>query len=374
MPHFIGIMSGTSLDSIDAALCEFPSSGKPRLLAHHQHPFPTALRRTLVALCQPGDNEIESMGRADRELGQCYADAVLALLDKTSFKTSDITAIGCHGQTIRHRPASTEMPAASAFTLQIGDPNTLASRTGIAVVSDLRRRDIAEGGQGAPLAPGFHQAVFSAKGRDRAIINIGGMANITLLPARGDCQGFDTGPGNVLMDAWIQAQRSSDYDEGGRWAASGECCPDLLEALLALPYFRKKTGPRSTGREDFNAAKLESVLAGLTYKPKPEDVQATLLEFTAQTIASPLLELSTRPSQAYICGGGAYNTVLMQRLETLLHPTLIASTEQLGIAPQWVEAMAFAWLAHRRIKSLSGNLPSVTGASHPAVLGGIYSA
>ena len=374
MSRFIGVMSGTSLDSIDAALGEFPASGKPRLLAHHQQPFPPSLRRALTDLCQPGDNEIERMGRADRELGQCYADAVLALLEKTAFTSGDITAIGCHGQTIRHRPASNEMPATSAFTLQIGDPNTLASGTGIAVVSDFRRRDIAEGGQGAPLAPAFHRAMFSASDRDRAIINIGGMANITLLPARGDCQGFDTGPGNVLMDAWIQAQRGSNYDDGGRWAASGKSCPELLEALLALPFLKIKTGPRSTGREDFDAARLESVLAGLTYKPKPEDVQATLLEFTAQTIASPLLELSTRPSQVYICGGGAYNTALMQRLETLLHPTLVASTELLGMAPQQVEAMAFAWLAQRRLSGLAGNLPSVTGARQPAVLGAIYSA
>ncbi len=374
MARYIGIMSGTSLDSIDCVLCDIDVAGKPRLLAHHTRPFPSLLQQELRALCQPGDNEIERLGSADRWLGSEYAAATNDLLAKARCRAKEVTAIGCHGQTIRHRPANDTQTPETAFTLQIGDPNTLAAHTSICVVADFRRRDIAEGGQGAPLAPAFHQAMFADTTRDRAVVNIGGMANLTLLPANGDCTGFDTGPGNVLMDAWIQAQQNKGYDDNGHWAASGKILPDFLQALLGQPFFAKNAGPRSTGREDFNATWLASVMASLTYQARPEDIQATLLELTAQTIASSLRQSSMCPSQVFVCGGGAYNTALMQRLETLLHPVLVASTEQLGIAPQHVEAMAFAWLAYRCINQLSGNLPSVTGASQPAVLGAIYSA
>lgn len=370
MPLYIGVMSGTSLDSIDAALVELSADATPVLIAQRDHHFPKALRAELTGLCQPGNNEIERMGRADRELGAVYAEAVTALLAEAGVSSDQVAAIGCHGQTIRHRPATATQPANSAFTLQIGDPNTLAMLTGITTICDFRRRDIAEGGQGAPLAPAFHRAVFASNTSDRAIVNIGGMANITLLPARGECSGFDTGPGNVLMDAWIRQQQGLEFDDGGHWAASGKADNNLLKKLLALPYFQQQSGPRSTGREDFDAG----LLADLPKDISPADIQATLLEFTAQTIAAPLLRLENLPSQLYVCGGGAYNTALMQRLEALLHPTLIASTEQLGIAPQWVEAMAFAWLAYRRMNNLPGNIPSVTGASQPVVLGGIYSA
>ena len=259
-------------------------------------------------------------------------------------------------------------PASSAFTLQIGDANTLAMLTGITTISDFRRRDIAEGGQGAPLAPAFHKAVFASPTSDRAIVNIGGMANITLLPAKGQCSGFDTGPGNVLMDTWIHQQKALAFDDGGRWAASGKIDKALLQQLLALPYFQHESGPRSTGREDFDAALLSNIPGNI----RGEDVQATLLEFTAQTIAAPLLRLDSRPSQLYACGGGAYNTVLIQRLETLLHPMIVTSTQQLGIAPEWVEAMAFAWLEHRRLEGKSGNIPSVTGAARDALLGDVF--
>ena len=368
MPLYIGIMSGTSLDSIDVALCEISTTTK--LLAHCDHDFPKALRTELIALCQPGDNESERMGRADRELGAAYGDAVNALLKQTGVAASQVKAIGCHGQTIRHRPATATRTANTAFTLQIGDPNTLAARTGITTVGDFRRRDIAEGGQGAPLAPAFHRAAFASPTSDRAIVNIGGMANITLLPTHGECSGFDTGPGNVLMDAWIRQHQGLEFDDAGRWAASGQVISELLAQLLALPYFQKQSGPRSTGREDFDAA----LLATLPGNNDAADVQATLLELSAQTIAAPLLKLDKPPSQLYVCGGGAYNTALMQRLETLLHPMIIASTGQLGIAPEWVEAMAFAWLAHRRLEGHSGNIPSVTGAAREVSLGAVYPA
>ncbi|MFT5032609.1 MAG: anhydro-N-acetylmuramic acid kinase [Bermanella sp.] len=370
MPLYIGVMSGTSLDSIDAALCEISADKKPELLSHHEHSFPEHLRASLTRLCQPGDNEIERMGRADRELGACYAEAVTALLSKAGVSAGSVSAIGCHGQTIRHRPATAVQPANTAFTLQIGDPNTLAMQTGITTVSDFRRRDIAEGGQGAPLAPAFHRAVFASDTSYRAIVNIGGMANITLLPAKGECSGFDTGPGNVLMDVWVRQQQGLEFDEGGRWAASGKVDDAFLSGLLALPYFQLHNGPRSTGREDFDAG----LLADLPTHLSPQDIQASLLEFSAQTIAAPLLRLNSHPSQLYVCGGGAYNTTLMQRLETLLHPMLVVSTEKLGIAPQWVEAIAFAWLAYRRMEGMSGNIPSVTGAAHEALLGAIYPA
>ncbi len=368
MSLYIGVMSGTSLDSIDAALCEIPADASPRLLASYTHPFPKTLRSELVSLCQPGDNEIERMGRADRELGACYAEAVAELLNAAQVDPARVNAIGCHGQTIRHRPPSASRKSEQAFTLQIGDPNTLAMHSGITTIGDFRRRDIAEGGQGAPLAPAFHRAVFASPTTDRAVVNIGGMANITLLPAGGLCTGFDSGPGNVLMDAWIRQHQGLEYDEGGHWAASGKVDANLLEELLALPYFQQAQGPRSTGREDFD----KGLLADIPQSTAPVDVQATLLEFTARTIAAPLSALPKAPSQLYVCGGGAFNTALMQRLETLLHPTIVASTQQLGIDPQWVEAMAFAWLAQRRLAGLPGNVTSVTGAAKEVMLGAIY--
>lgn len=372
MGHYIGIMSGTSLDGVDTVLCDIDDNGKPRYLHHLNTNFPTELQDTLRRLCQGGSNEIELLGRADRKLAALYAQAVAQLLDEAGLTPADIEAIGCHGQTIRHRPASKNEPESTAFTLQIGDPNTLAALTGIDVAADFRRRDIAEGGQGAPLAPAFHQAVFSSSTTDRAVVNIGGMANATLLPAKGPCTGFDTGPGNVLMDGWIKQQKGLPYDDRGQYAASGEADTELLQLLLAHPYFQVTDGPRSTGREDFDLSQLQANLAELGQDIAPQNVQATLLELTAQTIARPLLTQSPRPTQIYICGGGAFNTALMQRLETLLHPAIIASTETLGVAPQHVEGMAFAWLAHRRVKGLSGNLPDVTGAKRLAPLGALY--
>ena len=374
MARYIGIMSGTSLDGIDCVLCDIDVAGKPQLLAHHTRPFPGVLQQELRSLCQPGDNEIERLGPADRWLGSEYAAAVTDLLTKAKCRTEEVTAIGCHGQTIRHRPANDTQAPETAFTLQIGDPNTLASLTGIAVAADFRRRDIAEGGQGAPLAPVLHQALFAKTGTCRAVVNIGGMANVTWLNGTEGALGFDTGPGNVLMDSWAQQHLGTPYDDGGRFAASGTAQANLLNSLLQHPYFGYKAGPRSTGREDFDANQLMTILAAQAETLRPEDIQATLLEFTAQSISQALQRLPKPVSQVFICGGGAFNTALMQRLESLVHPSLIASTESLGLHPLQVEAVAFAWLAWRRVNQLTGNLPGVTGAQKEAVLGALYSA
>ncbi len=374
MTRYIGIMSGTSLDSIDCVLCDIDAAGKPQLLAHHTRPFPGALQQALRALCQPGDNEIDRMGPADRWLGQEYAAAVNDLLTEAGCRAQEVAAIGCHGQTIRHRPANAKQTPDTAFTLQIGDPNTLASLTGIAVACDFRRRDVAEGGQGAPLAPVLHKALFAKTGTCRAVVNIGGMANVTWLDGTEDALGFDTGPGNVLMDSWAQQHLGTPYDDSGRFAASGTLLPDLLHSLLQHPYFDYQAGPRSTGREDFDVNQLMTVLEAQANTLRPEDVQATLLEFTAQSIAQALQRLPRPVSQVFICGGGAFNTALMQRLESLVHPSLVASTESLGLHPLQVEAVAFAWLAWCRVNQLTGNLPSVTGAGKEAVLGALYSA
>ncbi|WP_372747666.1 anhydro-N-acetylmuramic acid kinase [Litorivivens sp.] len=372
MGLYIGIMSGTSLDGVDTLLCEIGDDGAPRYLHHLNTPFPAELQTTLRQLCQPGNNEIELLGRADRALATLYADSVKQLLASASLNAPQIEAIGCHGQTIRHRPPTPEQAASTAFTLQIGDPNTLAARTGICVVADFRRRDIAEGGQGAPLAPAFHRAVFASPTHDRAVINIGGMANLTLLPVNGPCTGFDTGPGNVLMDGWIKQHNGQAFDDRGLFAASGKVDAPLLDQLLSHPYFANRQGPRSTGREDFDLKQLIAIIDQTDRDIAPENVQATLLELTAQSIARPLLALSPGPNEIYVCGGGAFNTALMQRLESLLHPAQIASTASLGADPQHVEGLAFAWLAYRRLRGLSGNLPSVTGAAREVPLGAVF--
>lgn len=372
MALYIGLMSGTSLDSLDAALVDIDEGGVALRHARN-HPLPDALRLSLLELTQEGPGEIERLGVADRQLGEVLAQAALALLRETGTAAADIAAIGSHGQTIRHRPPDNRRPAAQAFTLQIGDPNTIAQRTGITTVADFRRRDMAVGGQGAPLAPAFHRHAFHDPDRDRAVINIGGMANISFLPAEGEMLGFDSGPGNVLMDAWSQRCRQQRYDEGGRWAAGGAVDGELLKTLRSLPYFARSAGPKSTGREDFHP----DILPQLLHRHPDTvdaDVQATLLELTATTIADGVRALPRPVDEIYVCGGGAYNTALMHRLETLMHPARIATTAALGIAPEWVEAVAFAWLSCRRLEGLPGNMPAVTGASESVVLGAIYSA
>jgi anhydro-N-acetylmuramic acid kinase len=363
--HYIGLMSGTSVDGVDAALVSIPVNGQLALLAAHQHPFPAAVRDAIQALMLPGPNEIEREGELDVQLGRLFAEATHALLAKSGVGASRIRAIGSHGQTIRHRPH-----AAHPFTRQIGNPSVIAEETGITTVADFRARDLAAGGEGAPLAPAFHHWLFRKSGINRAIVNIGGIANITWLPATGNSAvlGFDTGPGNTLLDQWIARHRNESYDRDGAWAGSGRAHERLLAQLMADEYF-SKAPPKSTGREHFNLAWLEQRLAD---KPAPEDVQATLAELTAASIVRGTNFLPDKIAEIYVCGGGSHNRHLLARLRALLPNIPVATTETLGLDPDWVEAAAFAWLAHQTLAGHSGNLPSVTGARHPVLLGGIY--
>ncbi|WP_323814289.1 anhydro-N-acetylmuramic acid kinase [Cellvibrio sp. NN19] len=365
---YIGLMSGTSADAIDAALVDL--QGTPQLIAQHTLQLSTDIRHKIHGISLPGDNEIDRMGSLDIELGTLFAQASSVLLAKSGLGADQIVAIGSHGQTIRHRPPGS---AEGTFTLQIGDPNLIAELTGITTVADFRRRDMAAGGQGAPLVPAFHRAIFHSSHADRAIVNIGGMANITWLPAQGNVLGFDTGPGNVLMDIWIAEHLGKSYDQDGAWAASGTVNPLLLDAFLATPYF-SLPAPKSTGRESFNRAWLDEKLGAVSPNIAPNDTQATLLELTAATIAESINSLSQKPKEIFICGGGAYNSALMERLKALLPQDKLASTSALGVDPQWVEAMAFAWLAQQTINHKPGNLREVTGAKREAILGGIYHA
>lgn len=363
---YAGLMSGTSLDGIDAALIDL--SATPRVIAAQTYPLSDTLRSDLLALCHSGSDEIERMGVADRRLGLALGAAVLRLLRDNALSPSAVRAIGSHGQTIRHRPAAVKND--SAFTLQIGDPTSIAEITGITTVADFRRRDIAAGGQGAPLVPAFHRAVFGSA-QARAIVNIGGIANITGLSAGGEVIGFDTGPGNTLLDHWIHRHSGAHYDRDGAWGRTGTTIPALLDSLLRDSYFALPA-PKSTGREHFHGDWLDRHLAGNLWPPA--DVQATLVELTARNIAAGIAALPFTVSAIYVCGGGAYNSHLMTRLEALLHPRLLASTAQLGIAPEWVEAAAFAWLAQQTLRGKPGNLPSVTGAAGERILGAIYPA
>lgn len=363
--YFIGLMSGTSLDSIDAVLVDL--SQDFTLLASHSTPITESLRERILILTQPGDNEIERMGRLDIELARSFATAVLELLHKCNLSADQIQAIGSHGQTLRHRPES-------GFTLQIGDPSLITELTGITTVADFRRRDIAAGGQGAPLVPAFHHALFSQAGADRIIINIGGMANLTLLPGDIDrsVTGFDTGPGNVLMDSWISQHLNLPYDAGGNWARQGKVLPDLLQQLLREPFFQQPA-PKSTGRELFNMEWLSGHLSAQPHATsQPCDIQATLTELTAVTIADAVADQPLSKPDLFLCGGGSHNTLLKERLQVHLPNHVIDTTEALGLDPDWVEAAAFAWLASRALEKRSGNLPAVTGASGERILGGIY--
>jgi anhydro-N-acetylmuramic acid kinase len=336
------------------------------LTTSHSISLSPNLRQQIHALATPSDNEIDRLGELDQQLGEVFADSINQLIKKSQINSSQVIAIGSHGQTIRHRPpGSTTNP----FTLQIGDPNVIAERTGITTVTDFRRRDMAAGGQGAPLVPAFHQAVFHSSAIDRVVVNIGGMANITWLPKSGKTLGFDTGPGNVLMDAWILKNLGKPYDANGDWAASGTADKNLLARLLAHPFLQQ-TPPKSTGREAFNLCWLETELAGL--QVTPADVQATLLAFTAESIAKDIKQLTSASCEVFVCGGGAYNLKLMAELQSRLPHAKLASTAELGIAPEWAEAMAFAWLAKQTMERKNGNLSAVTGAKREVILGGVY--
>lgn len=366
---YIGLMSGTSADSIDAALVDF-SHGRCQLLGTHSSDI-SDLKSEIHALAQPGDNEIQRLGQLDRELGVRFAETVNQLLRQQQLTNTAIHAIGSHGQTIRHRPPSSE--EGHAFSLQIGDPNTIAGHTGITTVADFRRRDIALGGHGAPLVPAFHQAIFHQPGARRAIINIGGIANITLLEKSDETpmQGYDTGPGNGLMDAWTLTHLQQPYDAEGNWSRQGKTLPALLEQLLSTPYLALPP-PKSTGRELFNLDWLNGQLGTLNQPFEPADVQATLLDFTAQTIASAIKRHSEEPLDVFLCGGGAHNRALVEKLSALLDPIQVATTDSIGVPVDWVEAIAFAWLAQQTLEGKPGNAPAVTGARTAAILGAIY--
>ena len=357
---YIGVMSGTSLDGVDSALVDL--SGKPKLERTHFLPYPESLKAALLALHVPGPDELARSARLGVELATLYAAAVERLL-QNDLRPERIRAIGCHGQTVRHRPAE-------GYTLQLGNPALLAERSGITVVADFRSRDIAAGGQGAPLVPAFHAACFRDPRVHRVVLNIGGIANLTDLPLEGAITGFDTGPGNVLLDAWAREHIGKDFDPGGAFAAGGQVVPVLLEAALADSYFAR-SAPKSTGRDHFNLSWLRSLGVG---RYGAQDVQATLAELTARTIADAILRCCDGASEVFVCGSGVHNTDLQRRLHAALPGRMIASTEVLGIHPDWVESMAFAWLAQRALKGEPGSLPEVTGAAGQRVLGAIYRA
>ncbi len=360
---YLGLMSGTSMDGVDVALVDF-SGPHPRLLDCQTYPYPSSLLTELHQLCEAGDNEIERMGRADRAVAKVFAEASLDLLKSNYINPEQVIAIGSHGQTIRHIPKGLD-----AFSLQIGDPNTIAATTGINVVADFRRKDVALGGQGAPLVPAFHHAIFSSPNTSRVVVNIGGISNITYLP-KSDMKkiiGFDTGPGNTLMDAWCNKHTGQAFDNKGQWAAQSSPCSELLDKLLDHPYF-SAPAPKSTGRELFNINWLEQHIDQLTSKPSPQTVQATLVMLTSQSIVKHIHQFDD-VQEVYICGGGALNEFLLEELESELHEIELFTTEELGVDADAVEAMAFAWLAYAYNNKVAGNIPSVTGASRPAILG-----
>jgi len=356
----VGLMSGTSLDGVDAVLADF-SGNQPQTLATFWQPYSTAIRQQALALQTPQDNEIHCAALFANELARCYADAVGHLLAKARIDAGLVAAIGCHGQTVRHQPAA-------GYTVQLNNPALLAELTGITVVADFRSRDIAAGGQGAPLVPAFHAATFGDTTRHRVILNLGGIANLTDLNPVRSVRGFDCGPGNLLMDAWIERHQGLRYDDGGQWAMQGQVLPELLRSLLTDGFFAASP-PKSCGREEFNLAWLEHHLAG---GERPEDVQATLLELGAISVTEAIGRWCGHPGELFVCGGGARNQALMARLQHHLAGCRVASTDSLGQEADWVEALAFAWLAWRTLHNEPGNLAEVTGAHGPRILGAIY--
>ena len=362
---YIGLISGTSMDGIDAVLASFKGSSV-QIRATHSEPYPQALRESLLtAIRLPMDREPDESGELHRLVGMSFGDAARAVIAKSGIDTALIKAIGSHGQTIRHQP-----DAARPFSLQIGDANIIARDTGIATVGNFRQADIDAGGQGAPLVPPFHDILFRSPLKNRVVLNIGGISNVTILPSAGSSvTGFDTGPGNTLMDNWIREKRGPPFDELGLWAAEGQVIDSLLSAFLDDAYF-EQLPPKSTGFEYFNRDWLQQ--NGVD-QYRAADVQATLCELTARTIASAVHDHASNTDEVFVCGGGVHNTELMRRLANNLEGMAIDDTNAAGLDPDWVEAVAFAWLAKRTTNGQTGNLPSVTGASHKVVLGTIHS-
>jgi len=359
--YYVGLMSGTSLDGVDAVIAAARGE-RLRFVEHLYLPYSAGLRERVLALHESGEDELHRAALVGNELAATYARAVRTLLARSRVNAREVAAVGCHGQTVRHRPDA-------GYTTQLVNGALLAELTGITAVCDFRSRDIAAGGEGAPLAPAFHEAMFRSRSQNRAIVNIGGIANITCLPARGKITGSDCGPGNVLLDAWMHAKRGARFDRNGNWAASGRVIPPLLRDLRSHPFFRRRA-PKSTGREEFNLAWLRRSLAG---GERAADVQATLLELTATTIAQALRACRPPSREIYLCGGGARNGSLLARLAALLPGKAVRATDALGISAQHVEALAFAWLARQALRGKPGNVPSVTGAGL-RVLGAIYRA
>ena len=354
-------MSGTSLDGVDAVLVDF-SQPKPSISCNYFLPYPQQLKQDILRLQHPAENELEHQALIANQLAELYAQTVQALLQKSGNTASDIRAIGCHGQTIRHRPEL-------GFTMQIGNNALLAELTDISVVGDFRSRDVAAGGHGAPLVPAFHQAIFAHPQKNRVIVNIGGIANITYLGKDGQVFGFDSGPGNMLLDHWIKLRLDKDYDEDGAWAATGIVHTLFLQNMLAEPYFSLPP-PKSTGRDLFNDIWLQSHI--LYPHCRPQDIARTLVALTAHSIVLAIQKTCDEVDEIYICGGGAHNRLLMADLQELLSNIPIATTNQLGVDVDWVEAVAFAWLAKQTLDGNSGNLPEVTGAKGKRILGSIY--
>ena len=360
---YAGVMSGTSLDGVDAVIADFaPATGRPcELLSASHLPFPRELAGELSALQRAGHDELARAMRAANALADIYADAIHVALAGAGLAAADLAAAGVHGQTLRHRPTE-------GATLQLNNAARVAERTGMCVVADFRSRDVAAGGEGAPLVPAFHAALFGGASH-RVVVNVGGIANVTDLPEAGDVRGFDTGPGNVLIDLWHARHRDFPYDRGGAWAQSGRVVESLLAALLAEPYFAR-VPPKSTGRDLFDSDWLASRLGGRAIDPA--DVQATLVALTARTIADAVKTHCGAAAEVLICGGGANNDALMNALAALLAPRAVTTTASLGVAVEHVEALAFAWLAREALAGRPGNLPAVTGARGLRVLGAIY--
>jgi anhydro-N-acetylmuramic acid kinase len=374
MTLFVGLMSGTSLDGIDAVLVDFGVgvAAQPKTLAHRHRPFDAALRAELLALNRPGDNELHRAALAANALALAYAETVAELLAAAGIDAAQVRALGAHGQTVRHRPREFD---GHGYTLQLLNGALLAERSGIDTVCDLRSRDLAAGGIGAPLAPAFHAALFAQPGRAIAVLNLGGIGNLSLLAADGAVSGFDCGPGNALMDDWCQRHTGAAYDDDGRWAAGGQVDADLLARLLGDAFFALPP-PKSTGRDLFHRAWLDATLhAALAARASPlapVDVQATLAELTVSAAVGALLREASDSTELLVCGGGAYNGHLMRRLAARLPGVRVASTASRGVPPDQVEALAFAWLARAFVEREPGNLPAVTGARGPRVLGALH--
>jgi len=365
---YIGVMSGTSIDAVDTALVEI-TSASISLIDQHTTAIPEPVKQAILSIASGEQTNIQAIGQLDNKLGYLYAEAVNQLLEKSAYQAKDITAIGNHGQTVFHQPQGD-----SSFTMQLGDANIIACKTGITTIADFRRKDMALGGQGAPLVPAFHQSVFAAKEASVVVLNIGGIANISVLQPDKPTKGYDTGPGNMLLDSWIKKQLGKAYDHDAAYCRSGKIIPELLSLCLQENYF-SLTAPKSTGRELFNLGWLEQKLSQLKLNYSGEDVQATLVELTAVSITEQVKQYQTGSCpELLVCGGGANNPAIMSRLSQLLPQWHVCRTDDRGVSSDSMEAMAFAWLARQRIYNLPSNLPEVTGASKAASLGVIYPA